>query len=550
MRLLVALAPKLDEAGLEELEQAILAGPPRDMFRDDIEPERWTRLQHKEIWLRLAKIAQIGTILSAAGNERLAEFSAQYPEWQLAEDDRDEFPHWMDDGGEGRKFVATPRGRRALIEWLREHPNTDHWQKDDWRERCRDNFATTACALCALAEEEAWPADRWRGALQAWSEENLVKRSWRYMAAVLSDMPDEIFQTLTHDVSWWLQAIAKTFEGQEATFFELCDRVLAQDFEGYDVSGGGSVHAINHPVGHVTDALLRWWQRETLEDGQGLLGELRSRFTKLCNTRVRKFRHSRLFLAAHVVTLFRVDRDWTTQHLLPLFNWGRSEIEATSAWEGFLWSPRLYRPLMEALKQPFLDTAQHFQTLGGHREQYSSLLTFAALDPSDVFTKRELAAATSSLPQEGLDDSAKQLARTLEAAGDQRPDFWANRVVPYLRAIWPKTQDCASTSISESFGRLCLEAQNSFPEALELLRPWLQTVTTPYYLVHKLHETGICEQYPEQALEFLHIVIDMTQWPPSDLGACLDAIRLAEPAVETGSRYVDLKTYLRQHGRN
>jgi hypothetical protein len=352
MRLLVALAPKLDAAMRAELEGAILVGPPRIMFKDDIEPERYTRIVDREIWLRLAKIADTGAVLSAAGMYRLDALSAQYPEWELAADQRDEFPFWMGDGDEWRKFVATPRSRRDLMEWLRQKPAADHWQEDDWRQRCRDNFATTACALCALAREGVWPADRWREALQAWSEEKLVKRSWRYMASILANAPDEVVQTLANGISWWLQALAKVFEGQDDIFVALCKRILAQEYErdgGVDDVVG---HAINHPVGHVTEALLRWWYRSSLDDGQGLAEKLKPTFTDLCDTAVDKFRHGRVLLAAHVIALFRVDSDWATQYLLPIFDWQRSEVEARAAWEGFLWSPRLYRPLMECKRLP------------------------------------------------------------------------------------------------------------------------------------------------------------------------------------------------------
>jgi hypothetical protein len=544
MRLLVALAPHLDEAMLRELEQAVLVGPPRDMFKDDIEPERWTRIVEREIWLRLAKIAEAGAVLGADSSERLESLSAQYPEWKLAADQRDEFPYWMGNGDEWRKFVATPRRRRELTEWLRQQPSADHWQEDDWRQRCRDNFATTACALCALAREGTWPTERWREALQAWSEEELLKRSWRYMAPILATAPDEVLQTLAHGVSWWLQSIAKTFEGHEALFFVLARRILALDHQDGVDTDDPVGRAINHPVGHVTEALLRWWYRRSLEDGQGLPEELETTFTELCYTRIDKYRHGRVLLAAHVIALFRVDGDWATQHLLPLFDWQRSEAEARAAWEGFLWSPRLYRPLMEVLKPAFLDTSRHYAALGKHDGQYASLLTFAALDPGDTFTATELAAATRALPPDGLNDAAQALVRALEGAGDQRADYWANRVAPYLHAIWPKTRDNMSPAIAESLGRLCVAAQDAFPEALALLRSWLQPLEHPDYLVHCLHESALCGKYPEQALDFLSLVIgDQTQWSPTNLADCLRAIKAAAPNLETDPRFDALTVF-------
>ncbi|MBF58280.1 SIR2 family protein [Halomonas sp. FeN2] len=546
MQLLVNLAPQIDVSLLAELEQAILIGPPREMFKDDIEPEHWTRIVDRECWLRLAKIDETDVKLGAAGTDRLAVLSAQYPEWQLAADQREEFPYWMGDGDEWIKFVATPSRRRELVEWLKQHPTSDHWQKDDWQQRCLDNFATTACSLYTLAKEDIWPVDRWREALQSWSEERLAKRSWRYLGVLLAHSSSEFLQTLSHSVSRWLQSVAKTFVDHEVLFFTLSRRMLAQEHQGGVDTDEPVMRAINHPVGHVTEALLRWWYRRSLEDEQGLPSEIKSTFTDLCDMQLDKFRHGRVLLAAHVIALFRVDRKWTTQHLLPLFDWQRSEAEALAAWEGFLWSPRLYRPLMEVLKPAFLDTARHYGVLTKHDGQYASLLTFAALDPSDTFTISELATATRALPQDGLHDSARALVRALEGAGEQRSDYWANRVVPYLHSIWPKTRDNISSAIAESLGRLCIVAQDAFPEALGLLRAWLQPLPHPIYLVHKLHETELCAKFPEEALDFLSLVIgDPAQWSSRDLRACLESLLIAAPELEADQRFERLMTYMR-----
>ena len=198
LRLLVALAPRLAENDLRTLEQAILAGPPRDMYIPDMEPEEWARVRDREIWLRLARIAQTDATLGPAADRSLAELSSEYAEWELAQDESDEFPHWMDRGEKWRTYVATPRRRRDLSQWLKDHPETDYWQDDDWQQRCRDTFPAAACALCELAKAGCWPTARWREALQAWSDDALTKRSWRYMAPLLADAPDDILKELIH----------------------------------------------------------------------------------------------------------------------------------------------------------------------------------------------------------------------------------------------------------------------------------------------------------------------------------------------------------------
>ena len=550
VRLLVALAPQLDEPMLQELQNAILAGPPREMSKEDKDPEGRARFVELEIWLRLAKIDESGAVLSVASQERLAALSAKYPELRLTDDNQEEFSYWMGDGSEWRTFVATPRRRPDLVQWLKVHPGTDYWQEDDWRERCRDNFSTTACALCELASEGVWPEGRWREALQAWSEEKLVNRSWRYMAKVLIEVPYEVLQELAHSVSWWLRSIAQSFEDHEELFLALARRMFALGYKDDGDTDDPVMRAINHPVGLTTEALLRWWYRRSLEDRQGLPESLKPLFTELCDTHVQKFRHARVLLATHVVVLFRVDSEWATQRVLPLFDWHRSEIEARAAWHGFLGSPRLYSPLMELLKPAFLETSRHYEALGEYGRQYASMLTFAALDRDDVFIIAELADATRSLPPEGLRDTAQALVRVLEGAGEQRADYWTNRVIPYLHAIWPRTRDNISPAIAESLGRLCVAAQDAFPEALAVLSGWLQPPAHPDYLVHRLHEAELCGRFPEQALEFLSLVIgNQTLWPPSDLAACLGAIRAAAPELEEDSRYEWLIVYLRRHGR-
>lgn len=549
MRLLVALVPRLDEARLLRLERAVLAGPPREMFNDDIGPERWTQVVDRETWLLLAKIVEAGASLGSTGAERLAQLSARYPEWRLATDQRDEFPFWMGEVDEWRNFVASPRRRRELSDWLRQQPTADPRREDDWRQRCRDNFATTACALYALAEEAVWPTDRWGQALQAWSEERHLRRSWRYMAPSLIAAPDDVLQPLGHGVSWWLRAIARTFEGHDEQFFTLARRVLTLDHEDGIDTDEPVTRAINHPVGHVTDALLRWWYRRSLEDRQGLPESIRATFTELCDTRVDSFRHGRVLLASNVVALFRVDPDWAMKNLLPLFDWQRSQAEARGAWEGFLRSPRLYRPLMEALKPAFLETAKHYANLSAHDRQYASLLTFAALDRGDTFTSAELALATSSLPPDGLQHASSTLVRALDGVPDQRADYWSNRVVPYLHAIWPKTRESLSPAIAENLGLLCVAARAAFPEAMERLRSWLRPLAHPDQLVHRLHGAGLCAEFPQHALDFLSLVIgNQTQWPPPDLRTCLEAIRTSGPDHAKDPRYVRLEEHLHRHG--
>lgn len=553
MRLLVSLAPQLDATMLVELEQAILSGPPRSLYRDDIEPESWNRIVDRSVWLRLAKMAHAGVTLSEEGKARLDAISAQRS-LQLASDERDEFPVWMGEGWVGDRdpwmpFTPMPQSRRGVLDYLLVHPVLEDSQQDDWRKRCSESFQATAYALCKLAQQNNWPVERWRDALQAWGEEKLRDRSWHFMAPAVASAPDDVVQALSHGIGWWLQTIAKTFEGHEDHFLALGQRILRLDFENDGDTDDPVFRAINHPVGHVTQALLDWWYRQEPDDGQGLPESINPIFTELCDTRIAKFRHGRVLLAAHALSLFRVDKAWAEQYLLPLLDWNRSESEAQAAWEGFLWSPRLYRPLMEAIKPVFLDTVNHYAQLGKHNEQFAAFLTFAALDPGDTFTITQLARAIRALPPEGLRESAQALVRALEGAGDQHEDYWKNRVLPFWEKIWPKSNDQASDVNAESLARLCIAAGGQFPSAMVAIGNWLRPIQWPHYAIHRLHESGLSGRFPETALIFLNVILnDQSSGLASQLRQCLDAIAQATPTLRQDHRFIRLDELARRFG--
>lgn len=561
MRLLVLQAANLSPEARAKLEAAILAGPPRNMYRDDLEPERWQSLVDHSGWLHLAKLREGGGKLGDAASQRIDSLSLANPEWKLASNERDEFSHWMSGTGDpdyeaSRDVDIAPRKRRDLVNWLKRPPPEQRpFYEDTWRETCRTRFFHSLFALCDLAREGLWPTGRWREALQAWSEEGKVLRSWRFAAPLVQTMPDEVMRENVHSVTWWLEAASQSIERHEAILLDLCRRVLALPLEpstgirrNNEPINQPVTEAINHPVGHITRALLSLWFMRDPNDNDSLPGDIKPIFTQLCDVGVEQFRHGRVLLASRLITLFRVDRPWTETNLLPLFDWARSSVEAKSVWEGFLWSPRLYRPLLIAFKPQFLSTAHHYTELGEHSRQFAAFLTYAALDPVDNYIPEDFQSAIGALPQEGLQEVAEALTQALEGAGEQREDYWKNRVQPFWQQVWPKLRDLASNSIAESLAHLSIAARGEFPEALSAVMDWLLPIEHPNYIVHKLYESGLAGRFPEDALTFLNAVIENQQWVPSELGQCLTAIENAAPTMEQDHRYKRLTQYLRRHG--
>ncbi|UWE15646.1 anti-phage defense-associated sirtuin Dsr1 [Herbaspirillum huttiense] len=559
-RLLIMQGKTLPPDLFHHLETQILAGPPREMYVSDLTEKRWVELSARSVWLFLAKLNSEGIALSPAGISRLAEISTMHPHWKLAGNERDEFSHWMSGTGDPdyesiRDVEVAPRKRTELLQWLTApHPEMRPYYEDTWREVCRTRLFHSLYALCDLAKNGNWPISRWREAFQVWSQDDLASRSWKYGAPLIQSMPISVLLEIAHSISSWIEAAAKKSDMHRDILLDLCCRLLSLPLQidtGMTKNGEPMeepvTEAINHPVGHVTQALINSWFRSNPNDSEGLPRDIEPIFSELCDIEVPRFKHGRVMLASQLIALFRVDRAWTEKNMLPLFVWD-NRTEAKAAWEGFLWSPRLYPPLLLAFKQQLLQCSKHYSDLGEHQQQFSAFLTYLALGAVEGYETDELRAAFDALPQEGLEEAAQALYQALEGAGDTKDQYWKNRVLPFWRTLWPKSREHATPRIAESLTRLCIAAGPQFPNAVTEVKNWLQPIDHPDYIVHLLHESGLCLLFPEPSLHILELAIGKPNWIPSDLKMCLDTIAEAMPNLALDSRYLRLvELYRRQN---
>ena len=250
-----------------------------------------------------------------------------------------------------------------------------------------------------------------------------------------------------------------------------------------------------------------------------------------------------------MISLYRVDPEWTTGFLLPLFNWSTFNVEALCVWQGFLWSPQLYAPLFVAFKQDFLATSKHYTELGKYGEQYAKVLTFISLDPSDIFKSSELGSALHNLPVEALGTCALALVNSLEGAEQRKAEYLKNKIIPFFENIWPKDVNIESNEISLNLARLCITAQENFPIALETVRPWLKPLHHPAYVITDLANSKICKNHPLEALDLLDSIVDhQNPWIPRELVTCLFEIKKSNSSIASDLRFVKLCELCEKHG--
>ncbi len=215
-RLLVRQGRQLTPASQARLEKAILRGPPRRKCRDDLDPDKEliAYLVGYPIKLNLAALEKSGLVLNAAAQTRLAELSTVYAK--------------PGDYEELWESILPPRTRRDLVPWLKKSLRFPPYSEDalrefaqgstnllpsyeeGWREVCRNRFFHSLFALCDLARDGVWPTERWHEALHAWSEEDMLQRSWCYAAPLVQRMPDTVIQEIAHGVTGWIEVVSGT----------------------------------------------------------------------------------------------------------------------------------------------------------------------------------------------------------------------------------------------------------------------------------------------------------------------------------------------------
>ena len=551
-QLLLRLSRDLNPQLKDRLFASIMAGPPREMYREDLEEGAWEDVRDRSILVRLKIVERDGGALTPEATTYLSELQTQYSEWQLQPEDRDHFPYWTETGSGGliAQHVTLPTELNDLVAVLERRPIDKFFYEDDWRNICQSNPPLALKALKELAQENIWNIDVWRDALQVFAEGEPGLTPLEEIGPCLINAPNTIISELRHSLSWWIKPLAKTIpEPLNSLWFQLLDRILDNADTTVNLLQGDPVgRAINNPVGHVIEALLNRWYKTLPQAGMGIPDSIKIRLSRMLQPEPKGFVHGRVIMSAHLFSLYAVDPTWTSAKLLPLFNWETDEIEAQGVWEGYLWTPRISAELLASFKNFFLETANHYEQLGKHGEQYASLLVVAALEFGDQFSATELRTALNALPNKGLAEAAKSLARSLNAADDRRAEYWVHRVEPLIKEVWPKSAAKRSGHESKALMEICIYSDTHFAEACHLIKDMIVQTRHFYLPVKHLAETQLSNNHPQEALSLLNAIIDTTeQWPRGDLRVCLNQIISGDADLEATPEFRRLSEYLDQH---
>ncbi len=98
-----------------------------------------------------------------------------------------------------------------------------------------------------------------------------------------------------------------------------------------------------------------------------------------------------------------------------------------------------------------------------------------------------------------------------------------------------------SLSIARSVAEILILYGDDFSSSFETLKYWLRPISYPYRILDELVKSKICEKYPLETLDFIHLIISKEDIHSLDkLKECLKLIAQSNPELVNNHEYIEL----------
>jgi hypothetical protein len=333
-------------------------------------------------------------------------------------------------------------------------------------------------------------------------------------------------------------------------------RLLAEKREVTSVGANAINAAINHPFGNLAEVLIKRFWAAKPEPNQGL-GTLASRFTAITSASGDGAWCGRVILGTALNPLFVVDPTWTTENLIPHFNWEKAE-DAPLLWDGYLSSPRPTVSLLARLKPQLLEAFRQIERLDNWAS-LCALLAAIGLEGAGEVTAEEVRESIRTMGAKGRHELTAWIVRRMRPPGPAdssqtepeglaterktRARFFAERAIPWLMSVWPPEKDTVDDTVSANVAIASIWAGDAYPKAVKELRFFWKKTKDPDMLLRDLRESKQAENFPTETLELLYLLIGdpLHLFAATELQAVLHGLSLANPKLTDDLRYASLR---------
>jgi hypothetical protein len=557
-QLLIALWPKLDDTGTTRLIEALLAGPPRSLFRDDMDDETYARILDRSVFVRLNDLEKTGRPLLSDAAVRLAVLRLRFKSDEEVPE-REHFPSWSSPGF-GDPFESFIRPEHDLRNKTEDEvldiladPESHPQEIASWNLLVQDQFDRAVDLLIQLADIGMWPSTLWTGLLAHLNGQGRLVEYWNRLCPYFSRYPK--MADIANEVAYRFHELSKglPLDGDEC-FWTVWDRTVEAVLGGPELETGTDplTLALNSSPGNLAESALN---RITLRNPVSASDVPEHVWKRLANIARHHGPNSSLaaaILASRLGSLFSLNPDWVSAHLIPFFAWSNNPYAAV-VWSGYFWQFSVPPNLWPLIKRDFLIAVGRSSDLGRDlAESAASWFAAICIDRPDWIESAEATVALQSMNERCRGSAARLLWGRLGQAGADADQLWRERIGPWLDSTWPRDLDLRGASSSSNLALVAVHTTEQFPNAARTVGEIIGPTKDFSEIVEQIltHNQDLPRRFPEDLLAFLARIVDRSQqWPYHRLRAVLDGIAASWAECTREPSYRDLDEYLRRYNQ-
>jgi len=560
MRFLRVAGKRISSQSMQKLEKVILDGPPREIYRKDLDQTDWDSILNDSVWRTLANLDRGGVKLSDKARARMEEAGGgRTYNW---ENDRDDFLSWME------SFSGpTPREDDAMVEMLkrlREAPfhelpqliqecesskNAGIVNYDNAKQRAllmhyKELPARVIRALRRLArEQKEWPAGAWTAILH--HSEHLSKRGQRFILKLLSLSPNDFLREGFPGAMRYVKEHHAALN-TESVYGNFLLRLWENaDDQGSAVSNADVMtQSINAPSGIFSEIILLDLEQQHPDAETGIPDELKPYFNLVAEGTRPGDVFGRAIFVSNLSWFYSIDPEWCEKLLLPKMDWSNPE-ESQKLWSAFSWSARVTPNLANspAFQMGFFNALRKLEDEHDHHVRLAEILAAVCSSSPGIFDTGEVKAAIKEMNPKfraGLIQYFTNGARGADK--ENRAAVWTEKAGPFLKEFWPREKEKQTAEIAEELAFLIANVGDSFPDAWEWGKHYVRPLKYLGYILSPMKGAELCRKYPEEALAFLGKVIsaNYSHFYFDKLNEALEEIKKSRPDLGGSPDFVSL----------
>jgi len=187
--LVKSLVPRLDASEQNTLLKVLLEGPPRKLYKTDLQDDEFNDLKENQVNYWVKKFIKSGG--SASDNSLEKYISLTDVEEDLGE--KDEFPFWIESGTPDIK-LNQPFNIKEIIKYIRGQGNVIKQTDDTWNAVCSKVPYKAIGSLIILSRQDYWPTNFWNTIFWSFSRDDFGRRSWKFLSKLLMQAPKSLLE--------------------------------------------------------------------------------------------------------------------------------------------------------------------------------------------------------------------------------------------------------------------------------------------------------------------------------------------------------------------